>query len=243
MKKQQWLLGVGLLVFIGLLVGATVLYDALATDNTPDNLEVNPAVTTVATAGGVSDSAVTNPAVTNPAVTNPAVTNPAVTNPAVTNPAETTDRTATTDTTDEAIEPMPDFTVLDRDGNPVKLSDLRGKPVILNFWASWCGPCQSEMPDFQKAYETYGDDVHFMIVNVTDGSRETVETARAYVDGQGYTFPIYFDTTLEAAILYGASAIPLSVFMDAEGRYVAHASGALSAATLQKGIGMILPQG
>ena len=238
MKKQQWLLGVGLLVFIGLLVGATVLYDALATDNTPDNLEVNPAVTTVATAGGVSDSAVTNPAVTNPAVTNPAVTNPAVTNP-----AETTDRTATTDTTDEAIEPMPDFTVLDRDGNPVKLSDLRGKPVILNFWASWCGPCQSEMPDFQKAYETYGDDVHFMIVNVTDGSRETVETARAYVDGQGYTFPIYFDTTLEAAILYGASAIPLSVFMDAEGRYVAHASGALSAATLQKGIGMILPQG
>lgn len=238
MKKQQWLLGVGLLVFIGLLVGATVLYDALATDNTPDNLVVNPAVTTVATAGGVSDSAVTNPAVTNPAVTNPAVTNPAVTNP-----AETTDRTATTDTTDEAIEPMPDFTVLDRDGNPVKLSDLRGKPVILNFWASWCGPCQSEMPDFQKAYETYGDDVHFMIVNVTDGSRETVETARAYVDGQGYTFPIYFDTTLEAAILYGASAIPLSVFMDAEGRYVAHASGALSAATLQKGIGMILPQG
>lgn len=238
MKKQQWLLGVGLLVFIGLLVGATVLYDALATDNTPDNLVVNPAVTTVATAGGVSDSAVTNPAVANPAVTNPAVTNPAVTNP-----AETTDRTATTDTTDEAIEPMPDFTVLDRDGNPVKLSDLRGKPVILNFWASWCGPCQSEMPDFQKAYETYGDDVHFMIVNVTDGSRETVETARAYVDGQGYTFPIYFDTTLEAAILYGASAIPLSVFMDAEGRYVAHASGALSAATLQKGIGMILPQG
>ena len=238
MKKQQWLLGVGLLVFIGLLVGATVLYDALATDNTPDNLVVNPAVTTVATAGGVSDSAVTNPAVTNPAVTNPVVTNPAVTNP-----AETTDRTATTDTTDEAIEPMPDFTVLDRDGNPVKLSDLRGKPVILNFWASWCGPCQSEMPDFQKAYETYGDDVHFMIVNVTDGSRETVETARAYVDGQGYTFPIYFDTTLEAAILYGASAIPLSVFMDAEGRYVAHASGALSAATLQKGIGMILPQG
>ena len=238
MKKQQWLLGVGLLVFIGLLVGATVLYDALATDNTPDNLVVNPAVTTVATAGGVSDSAVTNPAVTNPAVTNPAVTNPAVTNP-----AETTNRTATTDTTDEAIEPMPDFTVLDRDGNPVKLSDLRGKPVILNFWASWCGPCQSEMPDFQKAYETYGDDVHFMIVNVTDGSRETVETARAYVDGQGYTFPIYFDTTLEAAILYGASAIPLSVFMDAEGRYVAHASGALSAATLQKGIGMILPQG
>jgi thiol-disulfide isomerase/thioredoxin len=233
MKKQQWLLGVGLLVFIGLLVGATVLYDALATDNTPDNLVVNPAVTTVAAAGGASDSAVTNPAVTNPAVTNPAVTNP----------AETTDRTATTDTTDEAIEPMPDFTVLDRDGNPVKLSDLRGKPVILNFWASWCGPCQSEMPDFQKAYETYGDDVHFMIVNVTDGSREAVETARAYVDGQGYTFPIYFDTTLEAAILYGASAIPLSVFMDAEGRYVAHASGALSAATLQKGIGMILPQG
>lgn len=81
-----------------------------------------------------------------------------------------------------------------------------------------------------------------MILNVTDGSRETIQTAQAYVDGQGYTFPVYFDTTLEAAILYGASSIPLTVFLDADGYLVAYASGALNAATLQKGIDMILPQ-
>ena len=56
----------------------------------------------------------------------------------------------------------PDFTVTDAEGNEVKLSDFRGKGVVLNFWASWCGPCKSEMPHFQKAYEEYGEDVTFL---------------------------------------------------------------------------------
>ena len=223
MKKQRWLLGVGLLALIGLLVAATLLYDSLAESHAPNNIvTVNPAVTTGTSAEGGTDPASTNSAVTNPAVTAGSTTAASI--------------------PDQAPQTAPDFTVTDRSGNAVKLSDLRGKPVILNFWASWCGPCQSEMPDFQRAYEAYGEDIHFMIINVTDGSRETVETARAYVDERGYTFPIYFDTTLEAAILYGASSIPLTVFLDAEGHFVAYASGALNAATLQKGIDMILPQ-
>ena len=61
----------------------------------------------------------------------------------------------------------PDFTVTDADGNAVKLSDFRGKGVVLNFWASWCGPCKSEMPHFQTAYEQYGDEVHFLMVNMS----------------------------------------------------------------------------
>ena len=55
----------------------------------------------------------------------------------------------------------PDVTVVDGEGNEVKLSDFRGKGVVLNFWASWCGPCKMEMPHFQDAYEQYGEDVHF----------------------------------------------------------------------------------
>ena len=62
-----------------------------------------------------------------------------------------------TDATDRQKELAPDFEMVDRDGNRIKLSDMRGKPVVLNFWASWCGPCKSEMPDFEEAYKEKGD--------------------------------------------------------------------------------------
>ena len=85
----------------------------------------------------------------------------------------------------EGTEPekqlAPDFTVYDLEGNPHKLSDFRGKPVILNFWATWCGYCKMEMPDFNEKYQEYGEDVHFLMVNVTDGNQETMETASAFV--------------------------------------------------------------
>ena len=132
----------------------------------------------------------------------------------------------------------PDFTVYDSDGNEVHLSDLRGKPVILNFWASWCGPCMSEMPDFEQAYQSFGQEIHFVMVNQI-GGRETMETAQAFLAQSGYTFPVYFDTELSASMAYGVSAIPMTFFIDAEGYPVAYAAGALSAEHLQIGIDMI----
>ena len=134
----------------------------------------------------------------------------------------------------------PDFTVYDLEGNAHKLSDFRGKPVLLNFWASWCGPCQMEMPDFQKFYESHGDQVNFVIVNLTDGQQETVESASAFIAEKGYTFPVYYDTDIDAAMKYGVNAVPVSYFIDGSGYFVAWAQGALSADMLQQGMDMLL---
>lgn len=135
----------------------------------------------------------------------------------------------------------PDFTVTDLEGNEVHLSDFLGKPVVLNFWASWCGPCKSEMPDFEEIYAEYGDDIHFVMVNATDGSRETVDAASSFIAEQGYTFPVYYDTEYDASITYGVTALPTTYFIDAEGYLVAHAFSALDKETIQTGIDMILP--
>ena len=135
--------------------------------------------------------------------------------------------------------PAPDFTVYDREGNPVKLSDYFGKPIVMNFWASWCGPCKMEMPDFNEKSQELDGKVQFLMINMTDGGRETVETASAFIDEQGYTFPVFFDTTTEAAYTYGAYSLPTTFFIDAEGNAIAQATGAISGETLQRGIDLI----
>ena len=69
----------------------------------------------------------------------------------------------------------PDFTVLDANGKRIRLSDNFGKPIVINFWATWCPPCKRELPDFDKLCKEYGDKVVFMMVNLTDGRRDTVD--------------------------------------------------------------------
>lgn len=143
--------------------------------------------------------------------------------------------------TQSDIPEAPDFTVVDADGNEVHLSDFRGTPVVLNFWASWCGPCKNEMPDFDDAAARLEGQVQFLLVNMTDGSRETLETAQAYLEETGISAPAYFDTSYSAAIAYGVTSLPTTYFIDAQGGAVARAMGAIDADTLQKGIDMILP--
>ena len=72
----------------------------------------------------------------------------------------------------------PDFSVTDGDGNEVKLADCLGKPVIINFWATWCPPCRSELPAFETLYGKYGNDVVFMMIDLSDGYRETPEIVK-----------------------------------------------------------------
>ena len=165
-------------------------------------------------------------------------TTEAPTTEAPTTESDTEKPTQESETTSPVVL-APDFTVYDLEGNPVHLLSYLGKPIVLNFWASWCGPCKMEMPDFQKAYEELDGNVQFLMVNMTDGSRETVETAISFIESQGYTFPVLFDSDMDAAITYNAYSLPTTYFISAEGQVIARASGAISAELLQQGIDMI----
>lgn len=135
----------------------------------------------------------------------------------------------------EKVE-APDFTVFDTDGKAVSLSDFKGKPVVINFWATWCGYCKKEMPDFEKVYKEYGDKVQFMMVNLTDGQSETEDQAREFIKKEGFTFPVYFDINNETSSLYGISGLPMTIVVGSDGNVTGYAKGMLDEETLSSAI-------
>ena len=143
--------------------------------------------------------------------------------------------------TSQQSEPIaaPDFTFYTLDGTAANLSDYLGKPVVLNFWSSNCSPCRSEMPEFQTAYDSLGGEVQFLMVNVTDGSWDTLESASGYIAESGYTFPVFYDTDNHAAFTYGIRGLPATAFINAEGNIVGTRSGAMSLDILMGGIDLI----
>lgn len=154
-------------------------------------------------------------------------------------PASSTSSTG--DTSSESSEQMPDamdFTAYTADGQEVQLSDFFGKPIVLNFWASWCGPCQMEMPHFQLLYDEFGDEISFLMVNMT-GGRETVSSAQELLSDGGYTFPVYYDLDEDAAYTYYVTSLPTTYFINTEGKMVAVARSTLDEETLRRGIDMI----
>ncbi|MBR2047755.1 MAG: TlpA family protein disulfide reductase [Oscillospiraceae bacterium] len=139
------------------------------------------------------------------------------------------------------LNPAPDFTVIDSSEGVWKLSDFLGKPVLLNFWSSNCPPCKAEMPLLQKAWETYGDQIQFMIVNLTDGYNDTFASAMKVIEENQYTFPVFFDTDSQGAIAYSIYSIPMTFFIDENGGIVGEHLGMLNEQTLESGIQSILP--
>ena len=131
----------------------------------------------------------------------------------------------------------PDFTLTDQYGNTHTLSDYKGKTVFLNFWATWCGPCQREMPDIQKLYEAYGENEEDLVVlGVANPKTDTnpmnqdvsQEEVEQFLSDHGYTFPVVMDTTGEVFAYYGISAFPTTFMIDANGNVYGYVPGAMT---------------
>ena len=135
------------------------------------------------------------------------------------------------------VIPAPDFTLVDQYGETHTLSDYAGKTVFLNFWATWCGPCKSEMPEIQALYEKYGENQGDLIVlGVANPKTEdapynqdvTQAEVEQFLEDNGYTFPVVMDTTGEIFYYYGITAFPTTFMIGADGNVFGYVPGALT---------------
>lgn len=145
-----------------------------------------------------------------------------------------TDTESETDDTEKVY--APNINLLDYNGNEVTLESFRGKVVVLNFWASWCPPCKAEMPDFETAYQKYGNDVEFVMVSHLAWGSDTIERAKSFYNSSGYTFPIYFDYQFEGYYAYDLQSIPRTVIINSDGTVCAYYTGMINEQILENAI-------
>lgn len=130
----------------------------------------------------------------------------------------------------------PDFTLTDVAGNVVKLSDFRGKPVFLNFWTSWCGPCRQELPAIQQLYEDKQGSVVVITVNLTY-TEESADKIKKFVTDSGFTMPVLLDLDGEVGNMYQIGSIPLSLYLDDQGVVRRTFTGAMTEEMLEVFVG------
>ena len=132
----------------------------------------------------------------------------------------------------------PDFTLKNLQGEEVTLSDYRGRPVLINFWATWCPPCRFEMPIIQKMYDTYKDEgFEVLAVDV----EESITTVKRYIAQEGYTFPVLLDYKGEVANgPYRLRAFPTSYFVGRDGRIVIAHRGMMTEQIMQRYMDRVL---
>ena len=121
-------------------------------------------------------------------------------------------------------EPAPNFQLRDMNGQIVSLSDLRGKVVLLNFWATWCGPCRVEMPAMERLYRTY-DRKDFEILAVSTDA-QGVAVTKPFQQENKLTFPILHDADFRVGLSYGARTLPMTFMVDRQGIVRQHIFGA-----------------
>lgn len=126
-----------------------------------------------------------------------------------------------------------DFTLPDLNGDTISLSDYRGENVYLNFWASWCEPCNEEMPPIEKIYKEYKDK-GLVVLTINTGEDKT--TVAEYMKTNGYTFPVLLDLELNVSRQYKTSSIPVSIFINKEGEIVTKEVGIMTEAQMRSAI-------
>ena len=136
----------------------------------------------------------------------------------------------------EQYSPAPDFTLETLAGETVTLSELKGKKVILNFWATWCPPCKAEMPHMESFYSklTDEDPVELIAVNVTESEKLGISEVESFVDSYELSFPIPLDQTAEVTQKYGVFSMPTTFMIDTQGRIAQKVIGPLDEKTLNE---------
>lgn len=127
----------------------------------------------------------------------------------------------------------PELKLLAKDGTEVLLSKQFGKPMAVTFWATWCTSCNQMIPVLESAYAQYEDRVTFLMVDLTDGKRDTAESVFAFAEENALRIPVLCDADYAAMKLYGITGIPTTVFLDADGDELARYVGPIDEATLQ----------
>jgi peroxiredoxin len=136
--------------------------------------------------------------------------------------------------------PAPDFTLQTVDGTPLRLSDLKGKPIFMNFWATWCVPCREEMPAMQELYEQYRDrGLVILAVNM----EEDQARVRRWIDQGGFTYTFVLDSEGQQLKRYNVNAAPTSYFIDRDGVIRDLKLGAISRAEMETKVEKLLAGG
>jgi thiol-disulfide isomerase/thioredoxin len=136
----------------------------------------------------------------------------------------------------------PDFELITLNGDTVTLSELQGKVVLVNFWASWCPPCRSEMPAMERIYTEYGPD-DFVILAVNNTRQDNPSDAERFVSEKELTFPILFDTDGWVSSKYQVHSLPTSFFVDRKGTVSEIVIGGMSEALLRTRVEELISEG